>query len=50
MTGLLAGLQYSHEKGVVHRDTKPANIILTTQGQVKISDFGVARIESSGIT
>ena len=50
MTSLLAGLQYSHDNGVVHRDIKPANIMLTTAGQVKIADFGIARIESSSMT
>ena len=50
MASLLAGLQYSHDNGVVHRDIKPANIMLTTQGQVKIADFGIARIESSSMT
>ena len=50
MEGLLAGLQYSHERGVVHRDVKPGNIILTPEGVVKIADFGIARIESSSMT
>jgi serine/threonine-protein kinase len=50
MEALLAGLQYSHERGVVHRDIKPANIMLTNAGALKISDFGIARIESSSMT
>ena len=50
MEALLAGLQFSHERGVVHRDIKPANVILTDAGDVKIADFGIARIESSSMT
>jgi eukaryotic-like serine/threonine-protein kinase len=50
MTALLTGLQYSHDHGVVHRDVKPANIMLTTRRQVKIADFGIARLESSLMT
>ena len=50
MEDLLAGLQFSHERGVVHRDIKPANVMLTSAGQAKIADFGIARIESSSMT
>jgi eukaryotic-like serine/threonine-protein kinase len=50
MEDLLAGLQFSHERGVVHRDIKPANVMLTASGQAKIADFGIARIESSSMT
>jgi serine/threonine-protein kinase len=50
MQDLLAGLQFSHERGVVHRDIKPANVMLTDAGQAKIADFGIARIDSSSMT
>ncbi|TCH99464.1 serine/threonine protein kinase [Roseococcus sp. SYP-B2431] len=50
MEQILAGLDYSHKRGVVHRDIKPANIMLTSDGTVKIADFGIARIENSSMT
>jgi eukaryotic-like serine/threonine-protein kinase len=40
---VLTALEYSHRAGVVHRDVKPGNIMLTTSGQVKVMDFGIAR-------
>ncbi len=40
---ILTALEYSHRAGVVHRDIKPGNIMITTGGQVKVMDFGIAR-------
>jgi len=47
---LLEALEYSHAQGVTHRDIKPSNILVGTNGEIKVSDFGIARIESSVLT
>ncbi len=44
------GLDYAHRFGVVHRDIKPANIMVSPHGLAKLTDFGIARIESSSMT
>ena len=41
--GILTALEYSHRAGVVHRDIKPGNVMITKAGQVKVMDFGIAR-------
>jgi serine/threonine protein kinase len=47
---LLEALEFAHKRGVWHRDIKPANILIMANGQVKVTDFGIARIESSMLT
>jgi len=50
MAQLLDALEYAHEQGVWHRDVKPANILIMTNGRLKVADFGIARIDTSNLT
>ena len=47
-TQILSAFQYAHENGIVHRDIKPSNIFILNNGQVKILDFGIAKIFGQG--
>lgn len=47
---VLAALEISHEEGLVHRDIKPGNVMVTKRGVVKVMDFGIARAMQSGVT
>ncbi|MGB6688123.1 MAG: protein kinase [Terracidiphilus sp.] len=46
---ICSGLGYAHRRGVVHRDIKPANVIVQPDGHAKIVDFGIARVQGSGV-
>ncbi|SNR28129.1 serine/threonine protein kinase [Haloechinothrix alba] len=48
MADVCAALDFSHRAGIVHRDVKPANVMITTSGAVKVMDFGIARAIHDG--
>jgi eukaryotic-like serine/threonine-protein kinase len=47
ITQILRALQHAHDKGIVHRDIKPQNIMLIQNGNIKVTDFGIARFSRS---
>jgi eukaryotic-like serine/threonine-protein kinase len=50
ITQVLSALGFAHQNGIVHRDVKPSNIMVMSNGEVKVADFGIARIDASEFT
>jgi eukaryotic-like serine/threonine-protein kinase len=50
ITQVLSALGFAHENGIVHRDVKPSNIMVLNDGNIKVADFGIARIDASEFT
>jgi serine/threonine protein kinase len=50
ITQVLSALGFAHQNGIVHRDVKPSNIMVLGSGEVKVADFGIARIDASEFT
>jgi serine/threonine protein kinase len=49
MIQICAAVQHAHERGVIHRDLKPGNILVDESGQPKVLDFGLARVTDSDV-
>ncbi len=47
MSELSSALEFAHQSGIIHRDVKPANVMLDSQGHTKLTDFGVARVQDT---
>ena len=50
VSAILTALAYTHQLGIVHRDIKPANVFITHHNQIKLADFGIARVDNAELT